>query len=291
MAKELMSDAEIKRRKRVQGHISQTTGAIGLGALAGTLVASRGGRNTLRKIPKVERFIKKPPPKDPNRDRIKGAITPALTTSAGLGGLGAFNFAAYTNAESRKRKAAAPVKKRDEMAPEYGEVAKAWTPQTTPYDPEKKRLNRNEKQQVAAFAGGGTLGGAAAAQTAIAGNLKRKANEGKKATAEYRSTKKKIKAIDKAPITARPTSDAKYRALHAKKSRLAPEVARAAKHGRLATKNIRSAAALGAAGAAAVGAGEFIRHRKKSESWQPYAKRDAVSAFGVDHTEWTRTRD
>ena len=42
----MMSDAEIKRRKRVQGHVSQATGALGLAALGGTLAASRGGRTS-----------------------------------------------------------------------------------------------------------------------------------------------------------------------------------------------------------------------------------------------------
>lgn len=101
--KKLMSDAEMRRRKKIQGTISQTTGALGLAALGGTLAASRGGRNTLRKIPRLKTKIKAPPPKDPDRDKIKGATVPILATSAGLGGAGSFNFAAYTNAESRKR--------------------------------------------------------------------------------------------------------------------------------------------------------------------------------------------
>jgi hypothetical protein len=44
------------------------------------------------------------------------------------------------------------------------------------------------------------------------------------------------------------------------------------------------------AGAAAVAGAAGVHHalkRKQQGSWQPYAKRDAVSAFGVDHTEWT----
>src|SRR6478609_4041632 len=104
MAKELMSDAEIRRRKKLQATSSKVGGTIGLTALGGTLVASRGGRNTLRKIPKLKGHLAAPPPKDPNRDKIKGAITPLLATGAGIGGVSAFNFAAYTNAESRKRK-------------------------------------------------------------------------------------------------------------------------------------------------------------------------------------------
>lgn len=273
----IMSDAEIKRRKRLQGHLSQTTGALGLAAMTGTLAASRPGRRALRGIPKIGEHIKKPPPRDPNKDRIKGAVTPVLATSAGIGGLGAFNFAAYTNAESRKRQTMAQppkkkVVKRDEMAPEYGEVAKAWTPQTTPYDPEKKRMTRNQKQQVGAYAGGGALLGAAGAQAGIAGGLKRKAHEAEKDNLKAAKKYKNTKSWDL------PKKDPKL-------------FQRAARYHKLAGKNIKTAGALATAGAAAVGTGEFIRHRKKSTSWEPYAKRDAVSAFGIDHTEWTHTRD
>ena len=107
-AKRAMSDTEIRHRKKVQAGVSQAGGVLGLTALGGTLAASRGGRTALRKIPQLKPHIKAPAPKDPNRDRIQGAVTPVLATSAGLGGLGAFNFAAYTKAESRKRKAAVP---------------------------------------------------------------------------------------------------------------------------------------------------------------------------------------
>lgn len=278
MAKPLMSDAELRRRKKLQGKISQTTGALGLGALGATMVASRGGRNTLRRIPQLKGVLKKPPPKDPDRDRIKGGITPVLATSAGLGGLGAFNFAAYTNAESRKRQTMAkkPIKKSkgpssavDEMAPTFGEVAKAWTPQTTPYDPEKKRIKRGEIAQGAVYGAGGGLLGAAAVDAGKAGNYKRKAKEGLKAPA-------KLKAMDEAPMAARPPSDKKYRA--AEKS-----IKQMARHHKLAGRHIRTSGKLAAVGAATVGAGEVIRRKRKSESWQPYAKRDTVSAFGVDH--------
>ena len=152
MPKELMSDAELRRRKRVQGHLSQTTGALGLAALGGTIAASRGGRNALRKIPALRSKVRAPKPLDPNRDKIKGAVTPVLATSAGLGGLGAFNFAAYTNAESRKR---TMVKKTNDEPLEmgfYGEegqpiklpqikapVEKAWSPVASNFNSEKSR--------------------------------------------------------------------------------------------------------------------------------------------------------
>ncbi len=45
-------------------------------------------------------------PKALKPKNIKRGIAPILATGAGIGGAGSFNFAAYTNAESRKRKMA-----------------------------------------------------------------------------------------------------------------------------------------------------------------------------------------
>jgi hypothetical protein len=259
MSTRLMSDAEIKRRKRAQGHISQVTGGLGLAAMTGTLAASRGGRNAMRKIPALKTRIAKPPPKDPNRDRIKGAITPALATSAGLGGIGAFNFASYTNAESRKRTAMAPkkqpVKKRDELgsdelAPTFGEVTKAWTAQTKAYDPEANRARRNNIAQGTLGAAGGAGLGVAAFETGRAGHSRVAANQ-VRAKAPF------------GPITAQ---------AHQKAKTL----------NRISRKQIKGAGKWAAAGAVGVGASEYVRHRKKSESWAPYAKRD-TSAFGIRH--------
>jgi hypothetical protein len=103
MSQRLMSDTEIRHRKKIQGHISQATGGLGLTALGGTLLSTKtGGKGTKAAFKLVGRdrpgFLK---PK-----KLKKATAPILATSAGIGGAGAFNFAAYTNAESRKRKAA-----------------------------------------------------------------------------------------------------------------------------------------------------------------------------------------
>ena len=144
MAKRIMSDAEIRRRKHLQGTISQTTGTLGLTALGGTLLASRGGRNTLRKIPQLKNKIKAPPAKDPDRDKIKGAVTPILATGAGLGGLGAFNFAAYTNAESRKRKAGMTTVKKASFSNKHRSAAQEILDQL--FDARKAEEKRRKRK-------------------------------------------------------------------------------------------------------------------------------------------------
>jgi hypothetical protein len=94
-----MSDAELRRRKKLQGHISQTTGVLGLTSLAAFGASKVPGSKVMAKTPKLRRIA--------NRIDTKKAENIALgtsTTGAGIGGAGSFNFAAYTNAESRKRK-------------------------------------------------------------------------------------------------------------------------------------------------------------------------------------------
>lgn len=259
----LMSDAEVKRRKKLQGHISQATGAIGLAALGGTLAASRPGRTALRKIPKLESKIKAPAPKDPNRDRIKGATTPLLATGAGLGGLGSFNFASYTNAESRKRNMVQPVKKDMGMDMGYfgeeghpltheaieAEISKAWEPLARNYDPEAKRHGRAKKYEAGlAGAAVGTGAGAGVAGGAALKPLR----ENKKI-----STRAKNLPSVKAGVEARKLT--------------------AVKRGKVGA---------GLAGASAVtGIGSALVHRQRKGSWQSYGKRDTMSAFGVDHSD------
>lgn len=258
MASRIMSDAEIKRRKKLQGHISQATGTIGLAALGGTLAASRPGRNALRKIPKLESKIKAPPPKDPNRDRIKGAVAPLLATGAGLGGIGSYNFAAYTNSESRKR-ALQPVKKNwdDGFFGEEGrartheeieeEISKAWEPTARKYDPEAKRHRRAKNYQtgLTAASAGTATGAGLAGTTALVHEAKNR-----KASKVLSSGLKVI-----------------------------PEAGRAK-----AVKSGKVAAGLAGASAATGGAAAFV-HRQRKGSWQSYEKRDTdmKSAFGVDH--------
>lgn len=117
MSKPLLSDAEIKRKKKIQGAVSQTTGALGLTALGGTMLATkRGGKLTAKGFKAVGR--ERPKALDPVK--LKSHTAPILATSAGIGGVGAFNFAAYTNAESRKRKPAHNTVKKNDNVSAFG---------------------------------------------------------------------------------------------------------------------------------------------------------------------------
>lgn len=158
--KRYMDQAEINHRKKVQGISSQVGGTLGLTALGGTMLASRGGRNMMRKVPKLKEHVNAPKPKDHDEDKIKAAVTPLLAGGAGLGGASAFNFAAYTKAEAKQRKRKQPMAKYDlefPLASEVG-IAKRY------YDPEEKRLKRAEHYQVGSGVVAGGLAGLAVNQ-------------------------------------------------------------------------------------------------------------------------------
>lgn len=165
MTKPLMSDAEIRRRKKIQGGVSRTTSTLGLGGLAvgGTALAARKPKvlGTLKKLPGMQNV-------DENKLKDIGLYT--SLASGGIGSVGGYNFAAYTNAESRKRRPVVPkkpVKKNlDEFYTPYsGEegIAKA-------YDPEEKRMARNKAYEGATLVGAGAGGAATAHQSLKLGN-------------------------------------------------------------------------------------------------------------------------
>jgi hypothetical protein len=251
----LMSDAEIRRRKKLQGHISQTTGALGLAALGGTLLASKtGGRATKAAFQAVGR--ERPGVLKPKK--LRKATAPLLATSAGIGGAGAFNFASYTGAESRKRKMTPVTKGLAMDMGYYGEeghpvelpeikvpIEKAWEPVARNYDPEAKRHKRAKVYEPA-------LAGAGAGATGAAGYA---AAKGVKLELKNRS-KGQVKAASLPKV----------------------KVAQAARHAS-AIKHGKVAAGLAAAGAAGLG-GSALVHRGRKGSWQSYSKR-GVSAFGV----------
>ena len=243
MASRVMSDAEIRRRKHLQGKISQTTstlGLTGLGALgAGAVVSRKPG--VLRKIPKYKNLT---------NDQVKAkgksmgdTATKIGIVSGGIGGLGGYNFAAYTNAESRKKKA---VVKRDETSPledgHYAEVgiAKNWSPSNSKFDPERSRQKRAKVYEGAAETAGvagvayGGARGIAGAGHSVAARKKTQTPEGK------------------------------------------------AKHLKLARMNKKPALVGASVGVAGLSAAEMI-NRKRNSSWQPYAKSASTSAFGVVH--------
>ena len=99
-----MSDAEIKRRKKIQGHISQTTGALGLAALGASSAASRWRPEGAPEDPEAAPAgASRCGQRECNPEKIKGAVNPGCRLRARDRRRGAFNFASYTNAESRKR--------------------------------------------------------------------------------------------------------------------------------------------------------------------------------------------
>lgn len=135
-----MSDTEIRHRKKIQGGIARTTGALGLAGV-GAFGAARlgGGGKVALKAQKVAPALKKINPK-----KADLAALGASTTAGGIGGAGSFNFASYTSAEARKRK---PVTKSLGVeAPMAGEVAfaKDWKPSTSKFDAERSRMQRSQ---------------------------------------------------------------------------------------------------------------------------------------------------
>lgn len=85
-----MSDAELRRRKKLQGHISQTTATLGLAALGSRALGTKAA-GRLTRIPAGA------------GERLKNASTALTTTGAGIGGVGGYNFAAYTKAEAQRK--------------------------------------------------------------------------------------------------------------------------------------------------------------------------------------------
>lgn len=252
-----MSQKELNGRKRAQSHISMATGTLGLLA-AGATVASHKKVN-----PKLISGLSRAGVKNVKpftRDRIRENVEPLLATSAGLGGVGAYNFAAYTKAESQKKKRmvmskSAPSPFEDAFNGEIG-FAKY-------YDPEDQRSKRNRSYEDAslAAAGGGTAVGAHQAwrtgesaqkmkpkMVAEQHQFTTKAGEAR----TFYNTKKPYKAI---PLNG-------------------PAFSAAKKHG-------KAALIAGTVGASGIYANKKLREKRKG-SWASYQK-SATSAFGVVH--------
>lgn len=161
MAKELMSDAEMRRRQKLQGKIGRTTSTLGLAGVglagAGALAAHKPG--LLRKIPKLKEAS--PEKLHQTGEKLKNAAFYTGITSGGIGGVGGFNQASIYSAESRKRKQTVPVKKELGMDMGYfGDegIAKAWSPEASKFDSEASREKRNKHYQTATVAAGGAAG-------------------------------------------------------------------------------------------------------------------------------------
>jgi hypothetical protein len=261
MAGRLMSDAEIRRRKKAQGHITQTTSTLGLAGLGVTGAAALAARKpgVLKQVQKLPKM------KNATPEKMKDTAINTGIVSGGIGGVGGYNFAAYTNAESRKRK---PVVKSMGMdMGYYGEegrpiklpeikvpIEKAWQPVASNFDSEESRRKRAKKYEGAALVGAGGAGAYGA-------------HHGLKAVEAARGVKTKTV---KASAGGKVVSGAKeFKALPA------GALKATGKHG---GKALLGAGAVGLA----AGAHGAIKQKRKG-SWQPYAKRDTTSAWGIDH--------
>lgn len=99
MAKRVMSDAEIRRRKKAQGVTSRVGGVLGLTSLGAFGASKVPGAKFMAKAPKLRRVANQIDTK-----KAENLALGASTTGAGLGGASSFNFAAYTSAEGKKKK-------------------------------------------------------------------------------------------------------------------------------------------------------------------------------------------
>lgn len=273
----LMSEAEQRRRQKLQSKIGRTTSTLGLGALGVTGLAAAASKKPgmLKSIPKL---------KNAHPDKLRNVAINTGIVSGGIGGVGGFNQASIYSAESRRRKQAVPVKKSYGMEMGYygeegrpltheeieAEIEKAWTPSASNFDAEKSRKKRADAYGGAALAGAGAGG----AYTA---------HHGMKAVHEAQ----KVKTVDASPrIPAEETV----------RSKGGKEFTRnVVRHGKafraldvdVAGKALKHSgkAGVGLAAVAGAAATHSAIKRKKDSSWQSYGKRDTTSAFGVDHSD------
>lgn len=141
MASRIMSDAEIRRRKKLQGRISQTTGTLGLTSLAAYGTSKIPGAKFMAKTPKLRRIASSIDTK-----KAKDIALGTSTAGAGIGGAGSYNFAAYTNAESRKRKPAMSTVKKSHEVPFVGEEGTAATYEAELVEFEKAKFSNKSRR-------------------------------------------------------------------------------------------------------------------------------------------------
>jgi hypothetical protein len=125
VSKRNMSQAELGRRKKLQSKIAVTTSTLGLGAL-GLKVGSVGAARGASKFTKLARSSEGPASavhefhahtlKERSNKLSNAAINTGIVSS-GIGGVGGYNFASYTKAESKQRQ---PLKKNWESGMDFG---------------------------------------------------------------------------------------------------------------------------------------------------------------------------
>lgn len=175
----LMSDAELRRRKKAQAHLSQIGGTLGLAALGTKGAKVFSGSRAAKKVPGlVGRKIR-----TANPQKLENTTTGLLTAGAGLGGAGAFNFAAVQNAEARKRprKPVAKAYTLEMGSPNKEGISKRYFDELeeiekkkrSQFDAEKKRLDRAQKyKHLADVTTGAATVGAGAYAAKHSGELK-----------------------------------------------------------------------------------------------------------------------
>lgn len=104
MSDNLAARKKMRRRKQLQGALSVTTSSLGLAALG-----SKGGSAVLRRAAASPKMVAHSSNALKAAETMDKATIPLLTTGAGIGGVGGFNFAAIQRAEAKREK----VGKRD----------------------------------------------------------------------------------------------------------------------------------------------------------------------------------
>lgn len=160
------TDKQLRGHKRAQGYISSAGATLGVAALGAAGLKSKQARAAGVKLARVAN--KKSPRVGSKviraRQRAAGSATGLTTASAGVGGVGGFNFAAIQSQEARKTK----VRKMD-----FEEFAKAkkqseYINQYTSKEARTAaRANMDRESKKGALIGGAT--GAAAGTAAVAG--------------------------------------------------------------------------------------------------------------------------
>jgi hypothetical protein len=156
------SDEQLARRKKLGAASSIATSTLGLGALGVLALRSKPAGRAIKEIgehaPKAEMFAGKKVGHavgstggrlEKLRSAAKGAETPILATSAGIGGLGVYNYAAIQRQESKKAK-----RHNAEYADLKNKVNRLDAAVHKVYDPEEERHKQNKIAAGVLAAGG-----------------------------------------------------------------------------------------------------------------------------------------
>lgn len=142
------TDQQLQRRKNISAGTSIATSTMGLGALGVMGLRSGAGKQAIKhlapKAPKAAGRLKA------IRSGLKGKETPILTTSAGIGGLGGYNYAAIQRQEGKKSK-----HKQAEYNALKTKVNRLDAAVNKAYDPEGERHRQNKIGAAVLGVGGG----------------------------------------------------------------------------------------------------------------------------------------